>query len=290
MQLVIISGRAGAGKTTALHQLEDDGYYCIDNLPASLLAGLCQELSLSQAPEHQKVAVCIDARNTQQELDHFPSLCEQARQYASLNTLFIDAEQDVLIKRFGETRRKHPLSNASTALGEALDRERQLLAPIAAEADITIDSTDLNLYQLRDRVKSLISGQENQAFNLQIMSFGFKAGLPNEADMVFDLRSLPNPHWQEELRPFTGQNPSVQAFLEGESEFRAMHQDIFQFLATWLPKMRAQSRSYVTVALGCTGGKHRSVYMAEKLAGGLSSQFTRLQLRHRDMPISEQQP
>ncbi len=282
MQLIIISGRSGSGKSTALHKLEDEGYYCIDNLPVTLLSDLVEELSRSPQAEHQRVAVCIDARNAQRDLQRFDSYYAQIRDRADVTIVYLDANSSVLIKRFSETRRRHPLSSKQVALAEAIERERSLLEPILFNAQLNIDTSGMTLHDLRAAIKERVSGR-GSGLCLQLQSFGFKLGIPIDADMVFDLRMLPNPHWDEALRPLTGSDQAVKNFLDAEPEVEEMFQDILQHLQRWLPRIERSNRSYLTVGLGCTGGQHRSVYMAERLGAALGAQYDNIQVRHREL-------
>lgn len=283
MKLIIISGRSGSGKSGALNQLEDEGFYCIDNLPLTLLADLVRELSRNPQAEHQNTAVCIDARNTQAELAHFDAIISDIRPLVDLQIVVLDADDQTLVKRFSETRRRHPLSNKEVALAEALRDERARLEPIISAADLTIDTSGLTIHQLRTVIKERLIGGEAIGMTVQLMSFGFKRGLPVDADFVFDLRMLPNPHWEESLRAQTGLDSGVQNYLAAKPEVDRMHQMISDFLITWLPELAKGNRSYVTVALGCTGGQHRSVYMAERMAKALTGQPYNLQVRHREL-------
>ncbi|GAB3372105.1 RNase adapter RapZ [Spongiibacter taiwanensis] len=283
MQLTIISGRSGSGKSTALHQLEDEGFYAIDNLPIALLPELVRELSQKPIKAHQKVAVCIDARNSETELQRFRSLCDQVRQYADLRIVFLDAAEDKLIKRFSETRRRHPLTSSALPLADAIKLEALLLEPIVMEASLTIDSSDMTVHDLRGAIRDRILGAEAATLAIQLKSFGFKRGLPIDADQVYDLRMLPNPHWDEALRGLTGRDQPVADFLDAQDDVQQMYADILAYLGHWLPKIEASNRSYFTVAIGCTGGQHRSVYMAEKLASALLPKHPGLQVRHREL-------
>ena len=283
MEVIILSGRSGSGKSTALHQLEDDGYYAIDNLPVSLLPELVRELSRSLLKVHQRVAVCIDARNALDGLARFKNLCEQVQQYARLRIVFLDAGDDKLIKRFSETRRRHPLTTDSLPLADAIKLESRLLEPIIVEASLAIDTSDMTVHELRDAIRDRILGVDARRLAVQIKSFGFKRGLPIDADLVYDLRMLPNPHWQENLRSLTGKDQAVQDFLGEQPDVQLMHGDILQYLQTWLPKTEASNRSYFTIAIGCTGGQHRSVYMAESLAKAMRDSYPDLQVRHREL-------
>lgn len=283
MKLVIISGRSGSGKSTALHQLEDDGYYCIDNLPAALLPQLVNELMQSNSTEYKLTAACIDARNLSKDLSDFPQLIETLPDSVSVHTLFLDAQSATLIKRFSETRRKHPLSGPKTTLADAIEAERKMLDPIAASANIVIDTTVMNIYQLRAAIKQQLSGHTGAKLSILIQSFGFKNGVPNDADFVFDLRMLPNPHWVKPLRPQSGKEAEVIEFLEKEPEVEKMFSDLKHFLEQWLPSFENQKRSYVTIGIGCTGGRHRSVYMADRLTRELTQRFGNVMARHRDI-------
>lgn len=282
MRLVVISGRSGSGKSTALHVLEDVGFTCIDNLPASLLPALVQQLD--QHPESQSFAVSIDARNTWQELQQFPDFLSKAQiPGLQCEILFLDARSPILIQRFSETRRKHPLSGQTTDLKEAIALERQLLEPIANSADLTIDTSNLTLHQLRDLVKQRIVGNTGPGMALQFQSFGFKRGIPVDVDLVFDVRCLPNPYWKPHLRGFSGQDQPVIDFLQGQDDVEDMYADISNYLDRWLPSFVANNRSYFTVAIGCTGGQHRSVYLCERLYKSFKDKYTNTQLRHREL-------
>jgi UPF0042 nucleotide-binding protein len=283
MELIILSGRSGSGKSTALHQLEDEGFYAIDNLPVSLLPELVRELSQSPLKVHQQVAVCIDARNSRGELARFKSLCEEVKKHARLRIVFLDAGDDKLIKRFSETRRRHPLTTDALPLADAIKLETAMLEPIVVEASLAIDSTDMTVHELRAAIRDRILGVDASKLAIQLKSFGFKRGLPIDADLVYDLRMLPNPHWREELRAFTGQDAAVQNYLSSQEDVRRMYDDILKYLQHWLPKIEASNRSYFTVAIGCTGGQHRSVYMIETLAKALRTAYPDLQVRHREL-------
>lgn len=283
MELIILSGRSGSGKSTALHQLEDEGFYAIDNLPVSLLPELVRELSQSPLKVHQQVAVCIDARNSQGELARFKSLCDEVKKHARLRIVFLDAGDDELIKRFSETRRRHPLTTDALPLADAIKLETALLEPIVVEASLAIDSSDMTVHDLRAAIRDRILGVDASKLAIQLKSFGFKRGLPIDADLVYDLRMLPNPHWQVGLRAFTGQDAAVQNYLSSQEDVRRMYDDILQYLQHWLPKIEASNRSYFTVAIGCTGGQHRSVYMVETLAKALHTAYPDLQVRHREL-------
>jgi len=282
MRLVVISGRSGAGKSTALHVLEDAGFNCIDNLPASLLPALVKQLDPHS--ENDCLAISIDARNTWAELQRFPELIKQARiPGLRCEILFLDARTDILIQRFSETRRRHPLSDQTTDLQDAITLERTYLEPIVDAADLSIDTSGLTLHQLRDLIKQRILDQQGHTLALQFQSFGFKHGIPVDADLVFDVRCLPNPYWKPQLRRFSGQDQAVIEFLQGNQLVEEMFDDIEQYLQRWLPRFIDNNRSYFTVSIGCTGGQHRSVYLSERLHKHFQQTFDNTQVRHREM-------
>lgn len=283
MQLVIISGRSGSGKSTALHLLEDEGFYCIDNLPVSLLPALVTQLRDEPAGDSGRIAVCVDARNASRDLSRFPELRQKLPADVAVDVVYLDADDHTLIKRFSETRRRHPLSDASTALGEAIARERTLLEPIAMTASLKLDTSALNVHELRSTLRARLLGRGDARLSLLFVSFGYKRGIPVDSDLVFDLRVLPNPHWQAALRPLTGRDRDVIDFLEMQPEVGEMFDDIYAMLHKWLPRFVAGNRSYITVSLGCTGGQHRSVYMAERLAKAFLPDYKDVQIRHREL-------
>ena len=281
ISLVVVSGRSGSGKSTALHVLEDMGYYCIDNLPVTLLVPLMDRIAADDSIS--RVAVSIDARNIASDLSQFPTLIDSLdAETVSHKIIYLDSEGATLVKRFSETRRKHPLTSPERDLREALGEESQMLEPISSRADLTIDTTRLTIHELRDLVKSRVAEAEH-GFALLFQSFAFKHGVPVDADFVFDVRSLPNPHWKPALRPLTGLDEDVQAFLDSQQEFTEMFDDLTRYLGRWLPGFEANNRSYMTVAIGCTGGQHRSVYLAEKLHRHFSDQWRNVQIRHREL-------
>jgi UPF0042 nucleotide-binding protein len=283
MKLIIVSGRSGSGKTTCLHVLEDLGYYCVDNIPASLLAALAERLSADDL-KLDHVAVSIDARNIYEDLKKFPDIF-RSLEAKSLDgqIIFLDADDNTLLKRFSETRRKHPLSDDQLGLMEAIAYEKELLEPIATLADLTLDTSTLSLHQLRDIIKNRVALNDNNGLALQFQSFGFKNGVPVDADIVFDARCLPNPYWVESLRALSGLDLEVAAFLEQQKEVAEMLGDIQVFLEKWLPRYQANNRSYITVAIGCTGGQHRSVYLCEKLGKHFASKGYNAQVRHKEL-------
>lgn len=283
MQLVIISGRSGSGKSTALHQLEDEGYYCIDNLPVSLLPALVQETSRPEFSHFRGTAVCIDARNAWKDLAAFGDIVNALPNAVQREILFLDAEDSALIKRFSETRRRHPLSSETTPLAEAIVRERQLLEPISSDASLVLDTTRMTIYELRDAIKQRLLKNLTGTMSVLFQSFGFKRGLPADADLVFDVRMLPNPHWVKELRLRNGLDPEVRDFLESQPLADELYQDICAYLDNWLPRYKDSNRSYMTVAIGCTGGQHRSVYLADRLFHRYREQYPDIHIRHREL-------
>ncbi|MGB2130982.1 MAG: RNase adapter RapZ [Marinobacterium sp.] len=284
MRLVVLSGRSGSGKSTALQVLEDVGFYCIDNLPALLLPELLR-LMLTETRPVANLAVSIDARNLLSNLRQLPEVMLQLRQLPNLSieTLFLDAGESTLLRRYNSTRRRHPLSDSNQSLQQAIRTERELLEPIANQADLRIDTTRLSLYELRDEVKLRIAGRTEQELSLQFESFGFKHGVPLDVDFTFDVRSLPNPYWVPELRQHTGRDPEVIDFLSRSDEAAEMVSDIRLFVEKWLPRFRANNRSYVTIGIGCTGGQHRSVYVTEQLAGHFRTLMDNVQVMHREL-------
>ena len=288
MKLVIISGRSGSGKSTALNLLEDEGYYCIDNLPVALIAHTAEHLQASDSREHNKVAICIDARNANQDMSPLVELHQSQPSGLDITILFLNAIPDRLLKRFSETRRRHPLSDSSTGLQKAIANERTLLEPIADIADLTIDTSAMTLHDLRSMIKARLVKEDAEGISILFESFGFKQGIPVDADIVYDIRILPNPHWDPALRMLTGQDKDVIEFLEWQPDVQDMFQDISDYLKKWLPHFEENNRSYLTVAIGCTGGQHRSVYMAEKLNECFKPLYANTMVHHRELSRKNQ--
>lgn len=284
MKLIIVSGRSGSGKSTALHVLEDLGYYCIDNLPIGLLSPLTQEaLNSTQARQH--IAVSIDARNLSGDIANFETLYNQLQHPdLSLEIIYLDAADQMLLQRFHATRRKHPLSTPERSLSEAIKDEKTLLEPIARLADLHIDTTDRSMYELREMVRERVVERGAQQMALLIQSFGYKHGVPVDSDFVFDVRCLPNPYWDTSLRGYTGLDAPVQAFLEAQPDTNRLLDDLKTLLDQWLPGFHNVNRSYMTISIGCTGGQHRSVYMAQQLARHFAERFSNVQVRHTELP------
>lgn len=283
MRLVVVSGRSGSGKSTALHVLEDVGFTCIDNLPAGMLAGLFEQIKGSNVV-NLKIAVGIDARNLLGQLDQFPAILDALKATGvNCEVLFLDASVPALIHRFSETRRRHPLSSDTIDLKKAIALERELLDPIATIANRHIDTSNMTLHQLRDLVKHQIVPEASGDMAVLFQSFAYKRGVPIDADFIFDVRCLPNPYWKTELRRFTGNDRPVIEFLESQIEVAAMIADLNGFLSRWIPRFLASNRSYLTIAVGCTGGQHRSVYICNQLARQFADRVANIQIRHREL-------
>lgn len=283
IKLVVISGRSGSGKSTALHLLEDLGYYCIDNLPVGLLPALIQKVTEENPIIYSKIAVGIDARNLPKDLQNFPKIIDDLRKQFECAIIYLDANDHALIQRYSDTRRKHPLSKTNVTLADAIGKEKELLAPISNCADLIIDTSHLTMHELRDLVKARVADHKGEHIALLFESFGFKHGVPVDADLVFDVRCLPNPYWIHHLRGFTGKDQAIIDYLEEHSLVNEMFADILRFLEKWLPRFEANNRSYMTVAIGCTGGQHRSVYFCERLAAHFSDVLNNVQVRHREL-------
>jgi len=279
MRVVIISGLSGSGKSIALNMLEDAAYYCVDNLPSQLLQQLVDVLALQG---YDKVAVAIDMRGGESIARLPEQLAALRANELELQFLFLDAKTETLLKRYSETRRRHPLASAQRTLTEAIAEERVRLASLA-ELGHHIDTSDLRPNALREWIRQFVSNAAGQGLTLLFESFGFKHGVPLDAELVFDVRCLPNPHYEAALRPLTGRDAAVIAFLEAEAEVLRMRDDIARFISTWLPCYVRDHRRYLTVGIGCTGGQHRSVYFAEWLGRAFREQ-ARVLVRHRELP------
>ncbi len=281
-RLILVSGLSGSGKSTALRALEDQGCYCVDNLPAALLKEFAQQIGNNPAL-YSTVALGIDARSRDAELEAIPDwLDERIEAGLHCQLLFLTADTKAIIKRFSETRRRHPLTNDQHALPQAIEKEKKLLEPLKRRSDWIIDTSDTNIHQLKRQVWNCL-GTERDSVMVVLESFAYKRGIPQDVDFVFDARNLPNPHWVEELRDFSGLDSKVSQWLESNEAVERMYADIEQFLLTWLPDFRDGQRSYVTVGIGCTGGKHRSVYLVDRLAKRLRSDFGRILIHHREL-------
>ncbi|HAS6299329.1 TPA: RNase adapter RapZ [Vibrio vulnificus] len=278
MRLIVVSGHSGAGKSVALRVLEDMGYYCVDNLPVNLLESFIQSVSESK----QNVAVSIDVRNIPKKLKELTTTLQKLKSSIDLSILFLDADKATLLKRYSETRRVHPLSLSDEChtLDQALDLEKKMLKPLKEIADILLNSSNQSLHDLSEDVRYRIEGKERNKLIMVFESFGFKFGLPTDADYVFDVRFLPNPHWEPALRPMTGLDAPIKTFLESHDEVLELKRQIQTFIEHWLPLLEKNNRSYLTVAIGCTGGKHRSVYLTQQIGEYFAAMGHTVKIRH----------
>ena len=284
MKLVIVSGLSGSGKTVALHTLEDEDYYCVDNLPLGLLPDFVERVSNRTLQPYENIAVGIDARSEAHDLRRFNEIIKPLREKdIQLEVIYLQAELTTLIKRFSDTRRKHPLTTKGLPLSEAISVEKNLLSEVSSEADLFIDTTYTNIHQLRDQIKQQIIKDSGAKLSLLFQSFGFKHGTPTDSDFVFDVRCLPNPHWEANLRPLTGLDEEVAAFLQSQDEVQDMLEHLRKFMQDWIPKFEKQNRYYLTVSIGCTGGQHRSVFIAQQLCDDFSEIIDNVSVRHREM-------
>lgn len=282
-RLIVVSGLSGSGKSVALRTLEDLDYYCVDNLPSALMPAFVRAVSEDAAGLHPKLAVGVDVRNRAGDLDRLPGvlggLAEVGIDY---ELVFLDTRDDVLIKRYSETRRRHPLSGDGLGLADAIALERKLMRPIAAIADRTIDTSELNVHQLRRLVIAEL-GMKAHSLTLLFESFAYKHGVPTDADFVFDARCLPNPHWNAQLRPLSGRDKPVREWLEAQPDASLYLEQLRGFLDAWLPRFRSEGRSYVTICIGCTGGRHRSVHLIERLAEHFRTDYEQVLSYHREL-------
>lgn len=280
--LVLVTGLSGGGKSTALRALEDLGCYCVDNLPAALLREFADQIE-SNPTRYSSVALGVDARSPGKDLEQIPSWLDRLSE-AGLNCqlLFLTADSKAIIKRFSETRRRHPLTSDQQSLPQAIEQEKSLLDVLRRKADWVIDTSDTNIHQLRRQVWKCV-GPENEPMTIVLESFAFKRGVPQDVDFIFDARILPNPHWVEHLRKHSGLDQPVREWLEQDDAVKGMLGDILKFLETWLPEFQHSQRSYVTVGIGCTGGRHRSVYLVDRLAAGLGTEFGQVLIHHREL-------
>ena len=283
-KLIVISGSSGAGKSSVLRLLEDEGYYCVDNLPPRLLPELLREISdNSEYERFRGIVVCVDARTVGFEPEDTPAALEQLLSFPDRMIIFLDAQPHVLLKRFSETRRRHPLAGPHNSLPEAIAKERKRLEFIAAKADLIVDTTDLTPNALRDRITTRMANRRD-GLSILIESFAFKRGVPTDADFVFDARALPNPYWQADIRSMTGLDAPVKQFLESDEKCLAFYDKLSTFIKQMLHDFSQVDRSYITIAIGCTGGQHRSVYLTQRLHQDLNAQLPGVQIRHRDLP------
>jgi len=283
MRCLIVSGQSGSGKSVALHTLEDAGFYCIDNLPVELLPDLVE--TLSKRSLHQKIAIGIDARSNDSEgMKTVPDVLTTLRETGvTVEVLFLQTDLDTLVRRFNETRRRHPLTTDSIPLVQAINLERERLEPISHLADVFIDTTYSNLHQLRQQIRDRFIESGDEGMSMLFQSFGYKYGTPLDTDFAFDIRCFPNPHWEVTLRPMTGRDEPIKKFLEEHASVEQMYQSIADFLNRFVPQFEAENRAYLTISIGCTGGRHRSVYMSERLAATFRQSGHNASVRHREL-------
>ena len=285
MRLIVVSGLSGSGKSVALNMLEDLDYYCVDNIPAALLKAFVSHTLRSTDDQYQRVAVGLDARNTGAEIASVPALMTDLRAAGiPCEMLFLTASDDALLRRFSETRRKHPLSRTSEGLREAIALERELLDPVVQAADLIVDTSHTGVHELRDLIRNRVERRRHQRLAIMFESFGFKFGIPGDADFVFDARSLPNPYWEPGLRALTGFDAAVVHYLENSAGVAALITDITRFIEARIPEFLATNRRYMTVAIGCTGGQHRSVYLVHRIAADFALRHTDITARHSGLP------
>ena len=284
MKLFIISGLSGAGKSSALNALEDLGYYCVDNLPIGLLPAFAREMQTDKYHGFERAAVGIDARNQADDLGNF-NLILDLIQALDIETevIFLEAADTIILNRFNETRRRHPLSNRETSLADAIKRERELLSNISVEANFRIDTSHLNVHGLRNLVRDHVEPEKGQHMSLLLESFGFRNGVPSDADFVFDVRCLPNPHWEADLRPLSGLDEPVRNYLDSQEMVNEMYDDVLEFITHWLPRFEKANKSHMKISFGCTGGRHRSVYMTSRMANYFREHDYHVLTRHREL-------
>lgn len=282
-QLVLVTGLSGGGKSTALRALEDLGFYCVDNLPAALLPEFVRQIGRRDDAEYARVALGVDARSPGQELGEIPAWLEQLdRQGMACQLLFLTADTRSIIKRFSETRRRHPLTGEEQPLPQAIESEKEILGTLHERADWVIDTSDINIHQLRRQVWKCVGG-ENEPMTVVLESFAFKRGVPQDVDFIFDARILPNPYWVESLRDYSGLDGPVRKWLEKDDAVQRMVNDVLGFLKNWLPEFQNSQRSYVTIGIGCTGGRHRSVYLVDRLSAELGESYKHVMVHHREI-------
>jgi UPF0042 nucleotide-binding protein len=285
VRIVILSGLSGSGKSVALHMLEDLGFYCIDNIPAALLKPFISFTVRSPEATYEHTAIGLDARNTVAEIASVPQLIDELKRSGlHLEVIFLIAGEEELLRRFAETRRRHPLSRSDVGLREAMALERSLLEPVASAADLIIDTSRMGVHGLRDIIHKRVEQRTAGRLSITFVSFGFKDGIPGDADFVFDARSLPNPYWEPGLRNLTGRDAEVVRFLETHTDVARLIADIGAFMRARVPEFQASNRGYLTVAVGCTGGQHRSAYIVDRLAEEFAAGFPNVTARHSGLP------
>jgi len=284
-RVVVVSGLSGSGKSVALNMLEDLGWFCIDNIPAGLLQALVAYTLADEERSYPRLAVGLDARNRPEDLHDIPQLIADLRRSGiRCEVIYLHAEDEALLRRFAETRRRHPLSSDTVGLADAIERERALLHPLADAADLVVDTTAMSVHRLREIVRQRIEDRRASRLSVMFESFAYKVGIPGDADFVFDTRTLPNPYWEPSLKPLTGRDQPVRDYLEASEEVTTLFGDIARFIESRIPEYERHNRGYLTVAIGCTGGQHRSVFMAEKLAAHFAARHPLVLVRHSALP------
>jgi UPF0042 nucleotide-binding protein len=287
VRLIFLSGLSGSGKSVALHMLEDLDFYCIDNIPAALLRSFISHTVRSGSPVYQRTAIGIDARNPDEEIATVPTLLDELKRSGiQCELVFLVASDEELLRRFAETRRKHPLSRHGENLHEAIAIERTLLEPVINAADLLIDTSRMGVHELRELINRRVGKRPRDRMSVLCESFGYKYGIPGDADFVFDARSLPNPYWDPNLRPLSGHDAPVAAYLEAQPAVANFIEDIVRFIEARLPEHQAANRRYLTLAVGCTGGQHRSVYIVEQIAARIAARWSPVAVRHSALPDS----
>ncbi len=287
MRCVIVSGLSGSGKSVAINTLEDDDFYCIDNMPLGMLPTCIEHLTTASPSFYEKIAIGVDVRNVSQDINLFPNIINQLKeQGVDIELVYLEADDETLIQRYSETRRKHPLTKNGLPLVEAINMEKQILGEVTLLADLRIDTTATNVRQLRSIITAQVCGKKSTKLTILLQSFGFKYGVPNDSDYVFDVRCLPNPYWEQHLRKLTGHDPEVIEYLQSHPEVKQMIDSISSFIEHWLPQFVRENRSYLSVSIGCTGGQHRSVHIAEYLADRfMKFDDKHVSVRHRDLEL-----
>jgi UPF0042 nucleotide-binding protein len=281
MRLVIVSGLSGSGKSVALNMLEDLGWYCIDNIPAGLLNAFIAHSVRRNNPMYERSAVGLDARNEPDEIAGIPQMVRELRRSGiACDIIYLHADEAMLLRRYGETRRRHPLARAGVDLKGAIAEELRLLEPITYSADLVIDTSHSSMHELREMIRSRVEQRRAGRLSIMFESFGFKHGIPGGADFVFDARTLPNPYWDPALQPLTGRDAPVIAFLEAQPAVRELLDDMTGFIERRIPLYQQNNRGYLTVAVGCTGGQHRSVYLVDQLAAHFAGRYPEVIARH----------
>jgi UPF0042 nucleotide-binding protein len=281
MRLIVVSGLSGSGKSVALNTLEDLGWYCVDNIPAGLLGAFISHTIRSGDKSYRRTAVGLDARNEPGEIRSVPDQVRDLRRSGiACEIIYLHADEAVLLRRYAETRRRHPLARDGADLRAAIADERRLLEPIIYSADLVIDSSRLSVHELREVIRTRVEQRSAARLSIMFESFGFKQGIPTDADFVFDARTLPNPYWDPALRPLDGRDPQVAGYLERQPEVEEMYQDLVRFIEKRIPLYQKHNRAYLTVAIGCTGGQHRSVYLVERLARHFAAHHPQVLARH----------